>query len=149
MRCHGWNGRNDLIKGTRKANKTFSLILYFEVISMNFYLNFAVLFLTVRNSPEFSIFDLKLIRNSKFVSFTDQQMPAAPQSPAKVPRMPDLAKQFQALIGQFMKMISDLLKQLTGMDLNAFLQILPGKGQKVMQVQQKLFGLLGKLSPPG
>lgn len=74
-------------------------------------------------------------------------MPGASQSPAKPPKMPDLAQQFQILIGQFMKMISDLLKQFTGMDLNTFLQILPGKGQKIMQTQKQLIGFLSKLSP--
>lgn len=66
-----------------------------------------------------------------------------------MPRMPDLGKQFQAILGQFMKMISDLLKTFTGMDLNAYLQLIPGSGQKIMQIQQVVVGFLSSLGNAG
>lgn len=57
--------------------------------------------------------------------------------------MADLARMAQALIGQFVKAISDLLKLLTGMDLNAFIQLLPpGKAKLVQGLMTQIFGIL-------
>lgn len=71
-----------------------------------------------------------------------QMSPPAPP-PGRPPPMADLAGTAQALIGQFVKAISDLLKLFTGMDLNTILQLLPpGKGQLVQQLMGQIFGIL-------
>lgn len=67
----------------------------------------------------------------------------SPPAPPKSPPMADLARMAQALIGQFVKAISDLLKLLTGMDLNAFIQLLPpGKAKLVQGLMTQIFGIL-------
>lgn len=59
--------------------------------------------------------------------------------------MQNRAQMLQEVLGKLQMIISDLLKQLTGMDLQAYFLLLPGRGAAIQQLLGKIIMLIGSI----
>ncbi|CRK89121.1 CLUMA_CG002880, isoform A [Clunio marinus] len=92
------------------------------------------------NLAAFLFLFAQLIKGSE-----QQQQPQQQKPPTELQKQLGL---LQMQLGQFIQMISNLLKQLTGMDLNTIIMLFPGKAEAFQGFQKALgalFTTLGQL----